>query len=240
MAGASEETEGQWAASGRGTQWTGSSTEQSHSGSVRRCSGYGSFMGSGAGPVVGVFWSCSLAGVSAFWGACPVASSSAPSSSRRRPRSCPRPPNTMPLAIPNLNPARLRSYIFRLPLCTRVILFIIVALWAASILTPTLREKCALIPDQVSITAGESADDLLQIGPTQLRPLLIALLLAAFRLNTYPVTHVGLFHTLFNLLAITPLLERFEAEHGTLVSFALFSGRTFTVASPRPSICLPD
>ncbi|KAH7036471.1 hypothetical protein B0J12DRAFT_581728 [Macrophomina phaseolina] len=105
----------------------------------------------------------------------------------------------MPLAIPNLNPARLRSYIFRLPLCTRVILFIIVALWAASILTPTLREKCALIPDQVSITA-------------------------AFRLNTYPVTHVGLFHTLFNLLAITPLLERFEAEHGTLVSFALFSG----------------
>ncbi|EKG10630.1 hypothetical protein MPH_12262 [Macrophomina phaseolina MS6] len=130
----------------------------------------------------------------------------------------------MPLAIPNLNPARLRSYIFRLPLCTRVILFIIVALWAASILTPTLREKCALIPDQVSITAGESADDLLQIGPTQLRPLLIALLLAAFRLNTYPVTHVGLFHTLFNLLAITPLLERFEAEHGTLVSFALFSG----------------
>lgn len=69
----------------------------------------------------------------------------------------------MPLALPNLNPARLRSYVFRLPLCTRVILFIIVALWAASLLTPTLREKCALIPDQVSLTAGKSADDQAQI-----------------------------------------------------------------------------
>lgn len=63
----------------------------------------------------------------------------------------------MALVIPNLNPARLRSYVLRLPLCTRVILFIIIALWAASIPVQTLRQNCALIPDQVSITAGKSA-----------------------------------------------------------------------------------
>ncbi|OJD38072.1 rhomboid protein 2 [Diplodia corticola] len=105
----------------------------------------------------------------------------------------------MPLAVPNLNPVRLRSYVLRLPLCTRIVLLIIVALSVATTISPALRQKTALIPDQVSITA-------------------------AFRLNTFPVTHVGIIHTLFNLLAITPLLERFEAEHGTLVSLALFSG----------------
>ncbi|KKY20160.1 putative rhomboid protein 2 [Diplodia seriata] len=105
----------------------------------------------------------------------------------------------MPLVVPNLHPGRLRSYVLRLPLCTRLLLLIIVALSVATTISPALRQKTALVPDQVSITA-------------------------AFRLNTFPVTHVGLLHALFNLLAITPLLERFEAEHGTLVSFALFSG----------------
>lgn len=132
----------------------------------------------------------------------------------------------MAFKLPNLNPARLRSYVFRLPLCTRVILLIIVALWTASIFHPGLRQTCALVPDQVSITAGKSADDRVQIHLAQPRFLLTLWCCAAFRLNTFPVTHVGFFHALFNLLAIAPLLERFEAEHGTLVSFALFSGRT--------------
>jgi hypothetical protein len=30
---------------------------------------------------------------------------------------------------------------------------------------------------------------------------------------------------LMNVLALTPLLERFEAEHGTLTTFLLFVGR---------------
>ncbi|KAK7540694.1 rhomboid family protein [Phyllosticta citribraziliensis] len=105
----------------------------------------------------------------------------------------------MAFAAPNLNPARLRSYVLRLPLCTRIILFIIVALYLASIPWTDLRQKCALIPDQVSLATG-------------------------YRLNTFSFTHLGLFHLLINLLAITPLLERFESEHGTLVSFSLFSG----------------
>jgi hypothetical protein len=46
-----------------------------------------------------------------------------------------------------------------------------------------------------------------------------------YRLNTYPFIHVGFFHAFVNLLALTPLLERFEAEHGTLTAVALFVGR---------------
>ncbi|KAK8181937.1 uncharacterized protein BKA78DRAFT_258810 [Phyllosticta capitalensis] len=111
----------------------------------------------------------------------------------------------MAFAAPNLNPARLRPYVLRLPLCTRIILFLAVALWVASIPWTDLRQKCALIPDQVSFATGTSR------AP-------------GYRLNTYPITHLGFFHLIINLVAITPLLERFESEHGTLVSFSLFSG----------------
>lgn len=46
-----------------------------------------------------------------------------------------------------------------------------------------------------------------------------------YRLNTYPFIHLGLLHTLLNVIALLPLLERFEAEHGTLLSVAMFAGR---------------
>jgi surface polysaccharide O-acyltransferase-like enzyme len=49
--------------------------------------------------------------------------------------------------------------------------------------------------------------------------------LIVYRLNTYPFIHMGFFHASMNLLALTPLLERFEAEHGTLTAIALFIGR---------------
>lgn len=45
-----------------------------------------------------------------------------------------------------------------------------------------------------------------------------------YRLNTYPLLHKSLLHLLFNTLALTPLLERFEAEHGTLTTLLLFTG----------------
>ena len=45
------------------------------------------------------------------------------------------------------------------------------------------------------------------------------------RLNTYPLIHLGFIHMLLNSIALAPLLERFEAEHGTLVSAAFFGGR---------------
>jgi hypothetical protein len=46
-----------------------------------------------------------------------------------------------------------------------------------------------------------------------------------YRTNTYPFLHVNAFHLVVNLLALTPMLERFESEHGTLTSLALFLGR---------------
>lgn len=52
-----------------------------------------------------------------------------------------------------------------------------------------------------------------------------------YRTNTYPVIHNGFFHMLLNAIALTPLLERFEAEHGTLTALLLFVGRmSFAIA----------
>jgi membrane associated rhomboid family serine protease len=45
-----------------------------------------------------------------------------------------------------------------------------------------------------------------------------------YRLNTYPLIHKNIFHLLLNTAALIPLLERFESEHGTVVTFILFSG----------------
>lgn len=44
------------------------------------------------------------------------------------------------------------------------------------------------------------------------------------RLNLFPLMHLGFFHLLFNIIALAPLLERFESEFGTLVTLALFTG----------------
>jgi membrane associated rhomboid family serine protease len=48
------------------------------------------------------------------------------------------------------------------------------------------------------------------------------------RLNTYPLVHVGLLHALLNILALTPLLERFEREVGTLKTLLLVLGPLVT------------
>lgn len=48
-----------------------------------------------------------------------------------------------------------------------------------------------------------------------------------YRTNTFPLIHAGFFHALLNVVALTPLLERFETEHGTLTSLLLFFGREF-------------
>lgn len=45
------------------------------------------------------------------------------------------------------------------------------------------------------------------------------------RLNTYPLIHIGLIHALINLVALTPLLERFEREIGTFKTLLLILGR---------------
>jgi len=46
-----------------------------------------------------------------------------------------------------------------------------------------------------------------------------------YRTNTFPLVHAGFFHAFINIIALTPLLERFEAEYGTLTTLALFLGR---------------
>ena len=48
-----------------------------------------------------------------------------------------------------------------------------------------------------------------------------------YRLNTYPLIHLGFLHAFLNTLALVPLLERFEADQGTLLTLAMFIGRTF-------------
>lgn len=48
------------------------------------------------------------------------------------------------------------------------------------------------------------------------------------RLNLFPVLHWNFIHMIFNLFAVTPLIERFESEYGTLVTLALFTGRKKT------------
>ena len=50
-----------------------------------------------------------------------------------------------------------------------------------------------------------------------------------YRLNTYPVVHVGFWHMILDLACLVPLLERFEAEFGTLVTLAMFAGPLSTI-----------
>jgi len=50
-----------------------------------------------------------------------------------------------------------------------------------------------------------------------------------YRTNTFPLVHAGFFHAFMNVLALTPLLERFEAEYGTLTTLALFLGPLSTI-----------
>lgn len=50
------------------------------------------------------------------------------------------------------NPARLRSYVLRLPLATRLLLLAIVALWIATIPLPWLREFARLEPAKMDLT----------------------------------------------------------------------------------------
>jgi len=50
-----------------------------------------------------------------------------------------------------------------------------------------------------------------------------------YRLNTFPFIHMGFLHMLLNVVCLTPLMERFEAEHGTLNTLAMFMGPLATL-----------
>ncbi|MCJ1372961.1 putative rhomboid protease [Loxospora ochrophaea] len=111
----------------------------------------------------------------------------------------------MAYTFSQFNPARLRSYVFRLPLFTRITILLIVLFWILELQsTWNVVSWGALVPNEVGFTT-------------------------MYRLNTYPLIHAGLLHALINTLALTPLLERFEAEHGTLLTGALFGGPLSTL-----------
>ena len=57
-------------------------------------------------------------------------------------------------SFPQFNPLRLRSYVLRLPLCTRLLLTAMVALWVATIPFQWLREWGSLEPDKVNLTTS--------------------------------------------------------------------------------------
>ncbi|KAF6812535.1 rhomboid protein 2 [Colletotrichum sojae] len=111
----------------------------------------------------------------------------------------------MASSVTSFSTLRARSYIFRLPLFTRIVLLVIIAAWIAGFQSVwRLSEWGALIPDQLSFTSS-------------------------YRMNTYPFIHLNFIHVALNLVALTPLLERFEAEFGTLTSIALFIGPLSTL-----------
>ncbi len=56
--------------------------------------------------------------------------------------------------------------------------------------------------------------------------------MAVYRVNTFPFIHLNFVHAILNILALTPLLERFESEYGTLTSVALFFGRKSWTPGP--------
>ncbi|KAI1826594.1 rhomboid family protein [Xylaria intraflava] len=107
--------------------------------------------------------------------------------------------------IQALNAQRARSYLIRLPLFTRVMLAVMIAFGLAGIQSAwDIRQWGALIPNELGLAT-------------------------MYRVNTFPLIHLNLLHTIFNILALAPLLERFETEFGTLTSLALFFGPLTTI-----------
>ncbi|KAL8679755.1 MAG: hypothetical protein Q9186_003971 [Xanthomendoza sp. 1 TL-2023] len=107
--------------------------------------------------------------------------------------------------LPSFDVRRLRSYIFRLPLFTRVVLVLVVLFWILELQKIwDVVQWGSLIPKAVNFGT-------------------------MYRLNTYPLIHRNFLHAFFNTLALVPLLERFEAEHGTLLSGAMFAGPLSTL-----------
>lgn len=125
---------------------------------------------------------------------------------------------------------RARSYVFRLPLFTRAIALIIIALWLVGLQSVwDLRQWGAMIPDQISFATGSLWSDCCQVTRLELELTWCSIL--GYRLSTFPLIHVNFLHAILNVLALTPLMERFENEYGTLTTLALFFGRKRTTRS---------
>lgn len=144
-----------------------------------------------------------------------------------------------PVVPANFSAVRARSYVYRLPLFTRLLLFLIVAAWIATVALGDdfdVKAWGALVPEEVGITNCMSPSLLPRLGWVEGRgPVLVPRNIknadksapAVYRTNTYTFIHINLLHMLMNVLALTPMLERFESEYGTLTSLALFFGREY-------------
>ncbi|EXJ90025.1 glycosylphosphatidylinositol transamidase [Capronia epimyces CBS 606.96] len=107
---------------------------------------------------------------------------------------------SLPLPTRLINISRLRSYLFRLPLFTRLILLAIVAFWVLELQSVwSVIQWGSLTPKEIGFGS-------------------------MYRLNTFALIHTGFWHMLLDTVCLIPLLERFEAEWGTLNSLALFMG----------------
>ncbi|KAJ4536035.1 putative rhomboid protease [Exophiala dermatitidis] len=110
--------------------------------------------------------------------------------------------NSLNLPLPTrlINVSRLRSYLLRLPLFTRLVLLAIIAFWLLEFQTVwSVIQWGSLAPKEIGFGS-------------------------LYRLNTFAFIHNGFWHMLMDAICLIPLLERFEAEWGTLNSLALFMG----------------
>jgi len=55
-------------------------------------------------------------------------------------------------SLPQFNPARIRSYILRLPFCTKILVAAILGLWIATIPFPWIRDFGGLEPNKMDLT----------------------------------------------------------------------------------------
>ncbi|KAK4124157.1 Gaa1-domain-containing protein [Parathielavia appendiculata] len=114
-------------------------------------------------------------------------------------------PTGNPTHMLRLNLQRLVSYIDRLPFFTRLAIVLMVVCEAVRVLPWwDIQAWGRLEPDQLGLQTMH-------------------------RTNTYALLHTDVFHLVMNMFAVIPMLERFEAEHGTLTSLALFFGPLSTL-----------
>lgn len=126
----------------------------------------------------------------------------------------------MAYSIPSFNPARIRSYVLRLPLCTRIILLLIVLFWVCGI-SSSFQQWAQLDPAQVFNGGGTQPPSLIRMHASDSW--------IAHRLTTYAFLHLGLLHMLFNTLSLMPLLSEFESSQGSINTLILFSGPFTTI-----------
>lgn len=143
-------------------------------------------------------------------------------------------PNVNVVRFKFVNLSRPRTWLNRLPFFTRIVFFLAVLSWALSLFLPWLPAWGALVPSQIDFFHSMCPQCVLARDCSLLySPDLENLV---YRLNTYPLMHTGLFHTAFSLAALVPLLDHFEAEHGTLVSLLMFFGRAYCIQDFPPGI----